>query len=80
MGDNPFVGNDIIKNMFDDHLRTNSDCTLLSSFFEQKKFPYARIMGENGLITKFVEEIDANESELKVNELFCSQYLFKTIS
>ena len=78
MGDNPFVGNDIIKNMFDNHLRTNSDCTLLSSLFKQKKFPYARIIRENGLITKFVEEIDANENELKVNELFCSQYLFKT--
>ena len=36
MGDNPFVGNDIIKNMFDDHLRTNSDCTLLSSFLTKK--------------------------------------------
>ena len=46
--------------------------------FKQKKFPYARIIRENGLITKFVEEIDANENELKVNELFCSQYLFKT--
>lgn len=78
VGDSPFVDNKIISKMYTSHLMNNSDCTILSSIFSKKKFPYARIIRENNTITKFVEEKDANNLELKINELFCSHYLFKS--
>ena len=32
----------------------------------------------NKNVVKIVEEIDANDKELQINELFCSHYLFKS--
>ena len=78
VGDSPFVDNKIIAKMYASHLMDNSDCTILSSIFFEKAFPYARIVRKNGSIIKFVEEKDANKIELKINELFCSHYLFKS--
>ena len=60
--------------MIKSHLYNNSDCTILSGIFNEKKFPYARVIRKNKSITKFVEEKDTNDSELQVNELFCSHY------
>ena len=76
VGDCPFVNKDIISKMYDSHHRNRSDCTILSSIFIKKKFPYARIIRNNQQIKKIVEEKDANKSELNINELFCSHYLF----
>lgn len=78
VGDSPFIGSNIISKMINSHLKNNSDCTILSGIFNDKKFPYARIIRKNKFIIKFIEEKDANAAELQVNELFCSHYLFKT--
>jgi len=79
VGDSPFVGQEIIASMYHEHISTNSDVTILSSIFKDKKLPYARIIRDNKKnIKKIIEEIDANNEELKINELFCSHYLFKS--
>ena len=78
VGDSPFVGYQIILKMYNSHIKNNSDCTILSSLFINKKFPYARVIRDGKNIVKFVEEKDANEIEYKENELFCSHYLFKS--
>ena len=62
--------------MYNSHYKNKSDCTILSSIFIKKKFPYARIIRNKNEIKKIVEEKDANKSELNINELFCSHYLF----
>ena len=79
VGDCPFVGKNNIRKMLDNHIQTQSDLTILSSLFKEKKFPYARIIRSlDGHIIKCIEEINANEEQKKVNELFCSHYIFKS--
>ena len=79
VGDCPFVGKDNIKRMYDVHTQKNNDCTILSSMFQEKTFPYARIVrNQRGKFLYCVEEIDANKKEKDIKELFCSQYLFRS--
>ncbi len=79
VGDCPFVGKNNIRKMLDNHIKTQSDLTILSSLFKEKKFPYARIIRSlDGHIIKCIEEINANKEQKKVNELFCSHYIFKS--
>jgi len=78
MGDSPFVGSDLISQMYASQISVDSDCTILSSLFKDKKFPYARIIRKNNSIVKIVEEKDASRKELIEEELFCSHYLFKS--
>ena len=78
MGDSPFVGSDLISQMYASQISVDSDCTILSSLFKDKKFPYARVIRKNNRIVKIVEEKDASRKELVEEELFCSHYLFKS--
>ena len=78
VGDSPFVNHNILKKMLKDHELNFSDCTILTSLFIEKKFPYARVIRTNGRISRIVEEKDASETELKSFELFGSHYLFKS--
>ena len=49
------------------------------SVFEERSFPYARIVRDDkDNINKVVEEVDASDKEFLINELFCSHYLFKS--
>ena len=77
VGDSPFVNHNILKKMLDDHKSNLSDCTILTSLFNEKKFPYARVIRTNGRISRIVEEKDASETELESFELFGSHYLFR---
>ncbi len=79
VGDSPFIKMETISKMFNQHTLKNNDVTILSSIFEERKFPYARIVRDNNNnLVKIVEEIDASDKELQINELFCSHYLFKS--
>ena len=78
VGDSPFVNKHIISRMYNSHLENKSHCTILSSNFIEKKFPYARIIRKNKSIIKVVEQKDATDLELKIDELFCSHYLFES--
>lgn len=79
VGDSPFIGADIISDLYTEHIKSNSDITILTSVFNDKKFPYARIVRNSKTdIIKVVEEISANEQEKQVDELFGSHYLFKS--
>ena len=78
VGDSPFVGYQNISLMYKKHIDANSDITILSSIFNEKKFPYARIVrNDRGIILECIEEVNANAKQKNINELFCSQYLFK---
>ena len=79
VGDCPFVGSENISMMYNEHIVNNSDMTILSSLFNEKKFPYARIIRNNqGKITSCIEEINATDEQKNIKELFCSHYIFKT--
>jgi len=79
VGDSPFVDKKILLTMYANHVKYNSDATILSSIFKDKSFPYARIVRDyEGSINKIVEEIDATQEECRIKELFCSHYLFKS--
>lgn len=79
VGDSPFVGYKLIRRMLDEHSQKGSDLTILSSVFEERSFPYARIVRDDkDNINKVVEEVDASDKEFLINELFCSHYLFKS--
>ena len=79
VGDCPFVGYDNISRMYDEHIKHDSDLTILTSIFKEKKFPYARIIrNDSGSIIKCIEEMDATNAEKTISELFCSHYLFKS--
>jgi len=79
VGDSPFIGSEVVSSMYHQHLDEDSDITILSSIFKGKKFPYARVIRDKDAnIVKVVEEIDANEQEVEIDELFGSHYLFKS--
>tara|TARA_Y100000590_G_scaffold435682_1_gene555378 strand:- start:854 stop:1585 length:732 start_codon:yes stop_codon:yes gene_type:complete len=79
VGDSPFVDEENILKMYCKHIDNDIDVTILSSTFNEKKFPYARIIRDsNQRIIKIIEEIDANNKEKNIKELFCSHYLFKS--
>ena len=79
VGDSPFIGKDLILKMLNQHISKNNDSTILSSVFNEKLFPYARVIrNSNGDINKIIEQIDADNEEIRVNELFGSHYLFKS--
>jgi len=77
VGDSPFINHNILKKMLKDHELNFSDCTILTSLFVEKKFPYARVIRTNGRISRIVEEKNASETELESIELFGSHYLFR---
>ena len=73
VGDSPFIGSEVVSSMYHQHLDEDSDVTILSSIFKDKKFPYARVVRDKDAnIIKVVEEVDANEQEVEINELFGS--------
>ena len=79
VGDSPFISKSLILKMLNQHIYENNDATILSSVFSEKMFPYARVIRDaKGDINKIIEEIDADNKELQVNELFGSHYLFKS--
>ena len=79
VGDSPFVDQKLISEMYLQHTTNNNDATILTSVFDGRKFPYARIIRNNkGNINKVIEEIDASQIERASNELFGSHYLFNS--
>ena len=59
VGDSPFVGYQNISLMYKKHINANSDITILSSIFNEKKFPYARIVrNDRGIILDCIEEVN----------------------
>ena len=53
--------------MLIDHELNFSDCTILTSLFNEKKFPYARVIRTNGRISRIVEE--KMHQKLNLNQL-----------
>jgi|YNPMSStandDraft_2_1061718.scaffolds.fasta_scaffold00014_57 UDP-N-acetylglucosamine diphosphorylase/glucosamine-1-phosphate N-acetyltransferase len=77
MGDMPFIKKDTLKNLISFHENNSNDLSILSA---KVKLPssFGRIIRDKiGKITKIVEVKDANEDELKVNEVNTGIAIYK---
>ncbi|HOA80004.1 MAG TPA: bifunctional UDP-N-acetylglucosamine diphosphorylase/glucosamine-1-phosphate N-acetyltransferase GlmU, partial [Defluviitaleaceae bacterium] len=77
-GDTPLITGDTLKSLIDTHRKENNGVTILSAIVEDPT-GYGRIIrDENGNFLKNVEHKDANDEELRVNEINGGMYCFKS--
>ena len=67
-GDMPFIDDDIINSLINFHLKTNSNITILTNIVSNP-YGYGRIIKENNLVLRIVEEVNAKYNEKEVNEV-----------
>lgn len=77
-GDAPFIDSQTIKNAFDLHKSSGSSATVISAKISDPQ-GYGRIIRNklSGELDAIIEHKDANESQLKVNEVNSGAYWFK---
>ncbi len=77
-GDAPFVDSNIIKDALDDHVANGNAVTVISALLSDPT-GYGRIVRdpETGLISAIVEQKDAGEKILAINEINSGAYWFK---
>ncbi len=75
-GDSPLLAPELVREVVETHRREGVAVTLLSIETE-KPLPYGRVVrGEDGSVTRIVEERDASEEERAIRELNASVYAF----
>lgn len=74
-GDTPLLRSETISKALEYHEKNNNDLTILSSILENP-FGYGRIVKKDGLVTKIVEEKDANDDEKKIKEINTGVLIF----
>ena len=74
-GDVPFISNNTLKNLIEIHNKNKSLGSILSANIEDP-IGYGRIVRDNDKFVKIVEHKDANNKELKINEINSGIYLF----
>lgn len=78
-GDIPLIRKSSIKDFLDFHKIEKNSCSVLSTMVDNPK-TYGRIVRDNdNLFYKIVEDKDANEDELKINEINIGIYAFTGI-
>ena len=71
VGDSPFVDSHIISRMYLSHINNFSDVTILSSIFEDKKLPYARIVRDSKkILKKLLKKLMPIMKNLKLKNYF----------
>lgn len=77
-GDSPLVRPDTIKSLRKVHRETHSDATLVTANVDNPK-SYGRVVRDGqGRVTRIVEELDATEEEVGINEVNSGIYCFKS--
>jgi len=76
-GDTPLLRAGTIRALVDEHRRTDAACTLLTAVLDDPT-GYGRVLrGRNGAVERVVEQRDANEAELAIDEINTSIYCFR---
>lgn len=79
-GDAPLVGSETIGAMIETHRRQGAACTLLTACLDDPK-GYGRIARDpGGRFLKIVEELDASETERRIQEVNSGHYVFQAPS
>jgi bifunctional UDP-N-acetylglucosamine pyrophosphorylase / glucosamine-1-phosphate N-acetyltransferase len=77
-GDHPLLTPEVLKELVDDHRRSNSAATVLS-FEPADPRAYGRIVRDgNGSLEAIVEASDASDEQLRLREVNSSIYVFET--
>ena len=76
--DAPMVSAESIQKLYDSHIKMNASCSFFTSVFPFH-LPYARVIRRNNLVVDCIEEIDIDNEESKICELFTSHYLINSI-
>ena len=77
-GDAPFMDSETISNAYDQHIATNSSATVISARVENPT-GYGRIVrAEDGSLKAIVEQKDADEATLAINEGNSGGFWFNT--
>ena len=77
-GDAPMVSFKSIQKLYNSHIKMNASCSFFTSTFPFH-LPYARVIRKNNLVVDCIEEVDLDNEEFKICELFTSQYLINSI-
>lgn len=77
LGDVPYLSVDSINSLYETYIQTNSSATCLSAIFEDPK-GYGRIIrdGKTNVLKEIVEQKDASEEVLKINEINGGTFCF----
>ncbi len=76
-GDAPFIDADTIKNALEEHIESDNAVTVISARVDNP-FGYGRIIRNEKGIDGIVEQKDASQEQLKINEVNSGCYWFKT--
>ena len=77
-GDTPLIQADTLKKLLEEHYKTNSSCTILTTILQDPK-QFGRIVkDENKQVQKIVENKDATQEERGIKEINSGIYCFKT--
>ncbi|ASK61711.1 UDP-N-acetylglucosamine diphosphorylase/glucosamine-1-phosphate N-acetyltransferase [Virgibacillus phasianinus] len=75
-GDTPLITDDTYQELFDHHEKENAKATILTTKIDNPT-GYGRVIrNETGEVERIVEQKDANETELAVNEINTGTYCF----
>lgn len=72
-GDMPMIDCEVINNLIDKHILSNSDLTFVSTTLEDAK-EYGRVYRIENQVKKIIEYKDATESEKLIKEINCGLY------
>lgn len=75
-GDTPLITAETIKKLCGIH-EDNDNCVTVASMIVDDPTGYGRIVRENDNFVKIVEQKDANEKEININEVNTGVYIFK---
>lgn len=76
-GDTPLIKSETLEKLVDIHKKEKNFATVISSFVREP-LGYGRIVRENGIFNKIVEQKDANDNEKKINEINTGVYIFNS--
>ena len=76
-GDTPLIKQETLQKLVRIHNKEKNYATVISSFVDNPT-GYGRIVRENGIFNKIVEQKDTNEKEAKINEINTGVYIFNS--
>ena len=76
-GDTPLIKKETLQKLVKIHNKERNYATVISSFVDNPT-GYGRIVRENGIFNKIVEQKDTNEKEAKINEINTGVYIFNS--
>ena len=76
-GDTPLIKKETLEKLVKIHNKEKNYATVISSFVDNPT-GYGRIVRENGIFNKIVEQKDASEKEAKINEINTGVYIFNS--